>query len=336
MTQVGTTTATLASTTTPVPTLAIDSSQATDLAGWMQGTVRPFLETWYPKLGDALASPAYTAPHALRLKLDASYTGVAYTTGTSIVMSATYARAHQNDLGAWLHEATHALQGYTNMPGWIAEGIADYSREQILHDRSPTPPGPGNTYLTGYSEGAYFFAWITDHYAPTFVHDLNIGCHAGTYTAAFFATKTGKAIDALWTEMTGAPLPSPIHFAGLSNKCLQAGDSTTNHLQIATCNGGIPQGFGVVHNPDGTMSVANNHDCIDVAGSATASGSVIWMYGCNGSGAQVWTEQADGSLKNPASGKCMAIPSAPAADGTALALATCDGSSAQRLSPLGH
>ena len=332
-TEVGTVTATLSISTTPPPAITIDTSQAPDLAGWMQNTVQPFLLTWYPKIGDALAQPDYVPPHALTLTLDPNYTGVAYTSGQHIVMSAAYARAHQDDLGAWLHESTHALQSYSNIPGWITEGMADYSREWILHDRDPVQPGPGNTYLTGYSEGSYFLAWIQGKYSPGLVHAVNIAAHGATYTDQFFVAKTGKTIDQLWTEMVGAPPAAPVTFTQMTNKCLQAGDASSNNVEIATCNAGLSQGFGAIHNSDGTISIAHNHDCVDVAGSSTTTGATIWIYACNGTGAQKWIQQADGSLMNPESGKCAGLAAATT-DGSPVQLEPCDGSAAQRFSRL--
>src|SRR5690606_22375254 len=267
------------------------------------------------------------------LRIYPGYDGVAYTSGQLIVMSAAYARAHQDDLGAWLHEATHALQSYQNIPGWITEGMADYTREFIPHDRDPRPPGPGNTYLTGYSEGSYFLAWIDAVHSPGFVHTVNVAAHANTYADQLFVAKTGKSIDALWTEVAGAPPASAVRFTQLANKCLQAGTASSNHLVIATCSGELAQRFGAIHHADGTISLAHNHDCVDVASSSTETGATIWMYPCNGTGAQAWIQQPDGSLKNPQSGKCAGLLSGTA-DGSSLQLAPCDGSSGQRLSAL--
>ncbi|MEU7738790.1 ricin-type beta-trefoil lectin domain protein, partial [Streptomyces griseus] len=52
-------------------------------------------------------------------------------------------------------------------------------------------------------------------------------------------------------------------------------------------------------------------------------GTKIQLYGCNGTGAQKWVAQADGTVKNPASGKCLDASGAASADGTKLHLWTC-------------
>jgi glucosylceramidase len=68
--------------------------------------------------------------------------------------------------------------------------------------------------------------------------------------------------------------------------------------------------------------------CVDVAGAATANGTAIQLFDCNGSGAQTWTVAADGSLQ--ALGKCMDIVSGGTANGTPVQLFDCNGSGAQK------
>ena len=45
--------------------------------------------------------------------------------------------------------------------------------------------------------------------------------------------------------------------------------------------------------------------CLDVAGAGTTNGTLVDLYDCNGTGAQVWQPQSNGSLLNPNSGKCL-------------------------------
>jgi hypothetical protein len=332
-TPVGSVQTMLGSTTTPPPALTLDTSKATDLAGWMQNTVQPFLETWYPKIGDAFAQPDYMPPHALTVVVDPNIMYLAQTDGQTITINATYARAHPEDLGVFLYQAVPVLQNYADLPGWIASGMSDYTREFVLHDRDSTQPGPGNTYLTGGTQGSYFLAWVQSEHAAKLVHDVNVLAHNNSYTDGYFVTRTGKTIDQLWGDMVGAPPAAAVTFAQMSGKCLQAGDASTTNLEISTCNGDMSQTFGVVHNSDGTIAIAHGSDCVDVQSSSAADGATIWLYGCNATGAQDWIQQADGSLKNPESGKCAGLPNGTT-DGSSLVLAPCDGSTGQRLSPL--
>ncbi len=67
--------------------------------------------------------------------------------------------------------------------------------------------------------------------------------------------------------------------------------------------------------------------CADVAGSATANGTAVQLYTCNGTGAQQWTVGTDGTLR--ALGKCLDVSAASSADGTKIQLWDCNGSAAQ-------
>jgi hypothetical protein len=63
--------------------------------------------------------------------------------------------------------------------------------------------------------------------------------------------------------------------------------------------------------------------CLDVAGAGTADGTKIQLYTCNGTGAQTWTQQTDGTILNPSSGKCLDVSGGNPADSTPVHLWTC-------------
>jgi predicted alpha-1,2-mannosidase len=67
--------------------------------------------------------------------------------------------------------------------------------------------------------------------------------------------------------------------------------------------------------------------CVDVSGSNTANGTHIQLYDCNGTGAQQWTVNTNGSLS--ALGKCMDVTSSGTANGTLIQLWDCNGTGAQ-------
>jgi hypothetical protein len=48
--------------------------------------------------------------------------------------------------------------------------------------------------------------------------------------------------------------------------------------------------------------------CLDINGNGTANGTQVELWDCNGVGGQVWQQQADGSLRNPQSGRCLDSP----------------------------
>ncbi|MEV7569163.1 ricin-type beta-trefoil lectin domain protein [Streptomyces tanashiensis] len=68
--------------------------------------------------------------------------------------------------------------------------------------------------------------------------------------------------------------------------------------------------------------------CVDVAGGATANGTAVQIYDCNGTSAQNWDVGADGTVK--ALGKCLDVTSGGTANGSTVQLWECNGSAAQR------
>lgn len=70
--------------------------------------------------------------------------------------------------------------------------------------------------------------------------------------------------------------------------------------------------------------------CLEVAGGGTADGTKVQLWTCNGTGAQNWTSGANGSLVNPQSGKCLDASGGSSADGTQLIIWSCHGGTNQR------
>ncbi|HEX3785388.1 MAG TPA: ricin-type beta-trefoil lectin domain protein [Pseudonocardiaceae bacterium] len=67
--------------------------------------------------------------------------------------------------------------------------------------------------------------------------------------------------------------------------------------------------------------------CADVSGASTTDGTKVDLYTCNGTNAQQWTVNSNGTLQ--ALGKCMDVTAAGTADGTLVDLYTCNGTAAQ-------
>ncbi|WP_410623536.1 arabinofuranosidase catalytic domain-containing protein [Amycolatopsis sp. cmx-8-4] len=70
--------------------------------------------------------------------------------------------------------------------------------------------------------------------------------------------------------------------------------------------------------------------CLDIVGNGTANGAQVELWDCNGVGGQGWTQQADGSLRNPQSGRCLDSPSGATGNGTRLQIWDCNSSAAQK------
>ena len=68
--------------------------------------------------------------------------------------------------------------------------------------------------------------------------------------------------------------------------------------------------------------------CMDVAAAATADGTTVQLYDCNGTAAQQWSRSSDGTLR--ALGKCLDVSGGSVANGARVQLWTCNGSAAQQ------
>jgi non-reducing end alpha-L-arabinofuranosidase len=82
------------------------------------------------------------------------------------------------------------------------------------------------------------------------------------------------------------------------------------------------------HNASGSLETLGR--CLDITGGGTAVGTKVELWDCNGGGNQVWEQQANGSLLNPASGLCLDSPGGSTANGTQLQIYTCNGTPAQQ------
>lgn len=68
--------------------------------------------------------------------------------------------------------------------------------------------------------------------------------------------------------------------------------------------------------------------CVDVAGASSANGTPVQLYDCNGTAAQQWSVNSDGTIR--ALGKCLDVTGAGTADGTKVQLYDCNGTNAQK------
>lgn len=71
--------------------------------------------------------------------------------------------------------------------------------------------------------------------------------------------------------------------------------------------------------------------CLDVRGANSADSTPVQVYTCNGTNAQQWTVESDGTIQ--ALGKCLDVTGAGTANGTKVQLYTCNGTVAQQWQP---
>jgi hypothetical protein len=333
--------------TTPVPAITIDSRQAPDLADYLTTYAKREIETWYPKIADAIAYPAYAPPKTIQIVTDENSPHIASATGTKITVKPSWLRPNFYDGGgAFLHEATHVIQSYPNgsdTSGWATEGIADWTRDWFTRERFYIPRA--NEQLGSYSPGGLAAAWGEAKYNSGFVRRLNIALHNRTYNANFVTNQTGRSAQQLFTEAKQAHYGSTGVITNGDGKCLDIeGNSPIIgfKLQLMPCNEAIGRQWTAVYHDAGlhgsakktlhfaNTAVAPDGRCLEVNNNGLADGTFAIPNNCTWSYNQEWVKQEDGSLKSPYSGKCLAPLNDNPADGTQIVIATCNGHVAQR------
>ncbi|MER5338205.1 PQQ-dependent sugar dehydrogenase [Micromonospora sp. NPDC002717] len=147
---------------------------------------------------------------------------------------------------------------------------------------------------------------------------------AGSATGAVLGTATVPVTGAWDTfttvsgSLSGAPAGTTtlyLTFAGAGTGALYDVDSFT-FTTGATVRTGPVVGLG--------------GKCLDVRNAATADGTQVQIYGCNGTAAQSWTVTPNSMVR--ALGKCLDVSGGGSADGTKIQLWTCNGTGAQNWS----
>jgi len=337
--------------TTPTPTITYDLGGATDLDSYMKNVVVPFLKIWYPKVSDTIAFPDYTPSNSMNLVLDPTHSSIASTTWekSTITFNTQFLRDNYNNpanpdraLGAWLHEATHVIQGNpdigkgSNAQGFAVEGGADYAREYIIADRPPTIPTGIDYYTDGYGPGAYFINYIMNNYDSNYMRKITVDGHNQVFGTGDITFSNGKNIDEMWSQIRGLPNNTGPFKSSGTGKCIDGENGNTNlgaKVQLWDCiNGTINQKMTAWPNADGTVSLHLLGNCLDVANSGTANGTIVWLFGCNRSNAQAWNIMPDGSIINPNSGRCLEITNAgnSGANGSQIQIWDCNGGGWQK------
>ncbi len=184
-------------------TVTIDVSDAPESAEWSQ-RAKLLVEKWHPLLAAFLAGPDFRPPTHVKLVFKKEMRAPAYASRDVITISAAWIKAHPEDDGMVVHELTHVIQAYRHgAPGWLVEGIADYTRFFLFEPRTLIRVDPERAgYKDGYRTSAKFLAWVASTYDKQLIPKLNKELRSGEYRDDFFRSSTGKDLNALWSEFT--------------------------------------------------------------------------------------------------------------------------------------
>lgn len=351
-------------TRTPVPTVTYDTSAVPEMTAMVRDQLVPTIQTWYPKIADALAGTSYPVfGGPIHIWYDPTFTGTAYVSGGlpagHIRVNPNYAPTADTAQITMLHEITHMVQGYnasSSQTPWGLESIAEWTPDWFARMRYKVRTAKLSVDILNPDykyEGSYLPEW-GKRYDPDFPRKVNVAIRTGTYNDTFMRNLTGgKTASELYNEMrnqhySGANTTMP-GAGGLCTEVLNASLGNGAKLQLNTCNGTSTQQWrrvyqdaglnaGLYGNTKSQFYLMNSSigapdgKCIDVNGAGTASGTIVHSWQCTLHKvelAQMWTDGPNGSLINPKSGKCLTAREG-AVIGSQFIIADCNGSASQR------
>lgn len=201
---------------TPIPIdqrpieIVFDPSAASPaLQEWVETTLTPICETWYPKLVQMLPGEGFTAPRHVDIIFQPG-SGVAATSGTTIYCDIPWFEQNRDGeaAGAVIHELVHVVQQYREEPGrksnpaWLVEGLTDYIR-WFIYEPKPRPiridPDRAK-YTDSYQVTATFLQYVLKKYDAELIVKLNTVMREGRYTPEVWSEWTGRTLDELWAE----------------------------------------------------------------------------------------------------------------------------------------
>jgi hypothetical protein len=124
-----------------------------------------------------------------------------------------------------------------------------------------------------------------------------------------------------------SPSPTPqagVPIVGIGGKCVEVATDAVR-VYIDDCASTDRQRWTRTGN-----TVRALGKCLDVRNGSRDNGAQVWLYECNGTGAQVWEIRADRTWRNPQSGRCLTTEGGSSSDGTLLMIWTCTGGTYQR------
>jgi hypothetical protein len=191
--------------------ITIEYTEAPELKEWVEKTLQPTVDKWYPKVIEALPSSNYTAPDRVSIVITSKYRGVAATMGTRVMCNPDWFKQNLSGEapGAVVHELVHVVQKYGGVrgasanPGWLVEGLADYIR-WFKYEPKPTGTRPRSpdkaNYTDSYRTTAGFLNFVVEKHDKDLVVKLNAAMRQGKYSADLWKQYTGKTVDELWKE----------------------------------------------------------------------------------------------------------------------------------------
>ncbi|KAA5542133.1 hypothetical protein FYK55_15095 [Roseiconus nitratireducens] len=198
-------------------TIHFDTTEVPALRPWVQTTLMPACQKWYPRIVSSLPSKGFAPPTDFRIVFRDGMRGVAYTSGQNIYCAGDWYQANLETeaTGSVVHELVHVVQQYglagdRRPPGWLVEGIADHirwyqfeppeNRRRINWERAD--------FDDAYFPSATFLDYIVQNMDPDAIRQINADCRHGRYRENYWQLRYGKSAEAIWAEARKAAQPA--------------------------------------------------------------------------------------------------------------------------------
>ena len=178
-------------------------------------------------------------------------------------------------------------------------------------------PNTGVAVYDSYGEGGWFVVGGTSVSSPIIASVFALAGDPSSTAAADLYSNPGSLND-ITSGSDGSCSPSYLCTAGPGYDG-PTGLGTPNGLG-AFGGTGAGSGGGTTTGP---VTSGMSGKCLDDFGGSSADGTKADLYSCNGTGAQQWTAESNGTLQT--NGKCLDVTGASTADGALIELWDCNG-----------
>ncbi|XP_035711860.1 uncharacterized protein LOC118437144 isoform X1 [Folsomia candida] len=183
--------------------IEMDTSQAPDLRNYGE-EIKQIMTDWFPFVQNLMATSAYKPVRKIRVFFSSKDEGVAWAGGNEIGANAAWLRrTGLKDKGWIVHEMTHILHQARGCPGWIVEGMAEWTRrwhfEPWTHTTKPTWEEKGaNSQPEG---NGWLVVYLNSVTGKPLIYEMNKACQTGTWHDNWLKERTGKSDKEWWDVM---------------------------------------------------------------------------------------------------------------------------------------
>jgi Ricin-type beta-trefoil lectin domain len=258
---------------------------------------------------------------------DSGY-GVSYPASSKYVVAAGGTSLDQNSSTArgWSETAWSGAgagcSSWESKPSWQTD--TGCGNRTVADVSAVADPATGVAVYDTYGEGGWFVVGGTSVASPLIASVFALaGAPSGSAAAVLYAH--AGSLNDVTSGSDGSCSPSYLCTAG-------AGYDGPTGL-------GTPNGLGAFNGSGGTtppptgatgpiVSGVSSSLCVDDNAASTTPGSHVQIWGCNGTAAQNWTVESNGTLQ--VLGGCLDVTSSGTSSGTKVQYWTCNGTGAQQ------